>query len=117
MRNRMLLRLYAIPLLLAVAAVVVLWVLGLVVPDLFAGSPYLAALGLKAQGLALPVSGGFVVAATLAGVWQTVRWWRWNTGRADFCHNCGGMVQDRDGRRGRGPYVHCLACGTNRSLR
>jgi hypothetical protein len=113
----MLLRLYAFPLMLAVAAVLALWVLGLVLPDLFADSPYLAALGLQVQGLALPACWVLVAAATVAAGWQTVRLWLWTQGKTDSCHNCGGMVQDRDGRRGRGPYVHCLACGTNRPLR
>lgn len=116
MLDRMLLRLYAVPLLLAVAAVVALWVFGLVLPDIFAGSRFLAPLGRQFQGLALPACWVLTGAATLASAYQTFRLWRWNQGKGDFCGNCGGMVATRNGRRGRGPYVHCLACGTNQAL-
>lgn len=44
---------------------------------------------------------------------QTYSYWRWTGGHTDNCSNCGGMVTHKNGRYGF--YVHCLACGKNRS--
>lgn len=114
MRDRMLFRLFALPLFLLVMAVVTLWFLGWFVPGQFSASPFLAPLGQQAQRLALPICCVLTGAATIAATYQTVRVWLWTAGKTDSCDNCGGMVRYRNGRYG--PYMRCLACGMNRSL-
>jgi len=109
----MLIKVFAIPFLLLLAALVVPWFLGHYVPSLFNGSPYLSGLDQQVAGLAIPAFSLLAGAAILACLYQGFQLWRWNQGRTDSCDNCGGMVSLRDGRYG--PYYHCLACGKNRS--
>lgn len=80
----MLLRLFAWPLLLLGAAVVAFWFLGFLVPSLFEGSPYLAALDLQLRVCALLVAWVLVGAATVVSAYQTARLWRWSAGRAEL---------------------------------
>ncbi len=115
MLDRMLLRLFGLPLLLLVMAPVALWFLGWFIPSQFHASPILNGLGQQVVGLALPACWALVGLATVVAIYQSARLWLWSSGKTDSCHNCGGMVSDRNGRYG--PYVHCLACGKNRSLR
>jgi hypothetical protein len=117
MLNRMLLRLFALPLFLLVSALAVLLFLGWFIPSQFRASPFLDGLGQQAAGLALPAYCVLIAAAVLVAIYQSVRLWRWRQGKGDFCDNCNGIVSVCNGRRGRGPYVHCLACGKNRPLR
>jgi len=111
--NQMLLRLFAVPLLLLLGALLALLFLGSFVPHQM-NSTILAGLGQQAAELALPVFWGFVLAAVVTALYQGFQLWRWHQGKTDICDNCGGMVSMRNGRYG--PYMHCLACGKNRSI-
>lgn len=112
--NRMLLRLFALPLVLVLAALALLWFFGLLVPDML-DSKILAGLGEQSAELALPVFLIAIGGAVLIALYQGLQLWRWHQGKTDVCHNCGGMVAMRNGRYG--PYVRCLACGKKRSDR
>ena len=114
MLGRMLLRLFAPALLLLVASGAAAWFLGFFVPGLLKTTLF-AALGQQARGLAGPAYYILSAAALLVALYQGFQLWRWHEGKADMCHNCGGMVAMRGGRYG--PYVRCLACGTTRSFR
>jgi hypothetical protein len=114
MLDRMLLRLFALPLVLLLVALATLWLLGSFVPDQL-GNTLFAGLGQQAIGLSLPAFLLLSGAAAVIAAYQGFQLWRWHEGKTDCCHYCGGMVTVRDGRYGL--YVHCLACGKNRSLR
>jgi hypothetical protein len=115
MLDRMLLRLFAVPLILLLSAPVALWLLGSYIPSEFAGKFIIDGLGQQAASLALPACWVLVGLATVVAIYQSVRLWLWSSGKTDSCHHCGGMISAREGRYG--PYVRCLACGANRSLR
>lgn len=109
----MLLRLFALPFVLLLVALATLWFLGSFLPNQLENTPF-ASLAQHAIAFSLPafllVSG----AAAVIAAYQGFQLWRWHEGKTDCCHNCGGMVRVRDGRYGL--YMHCFACGKNRSL-
>lgn len=95
--DRMLLRLFAPALLLLLAALASLWFLGVFVPHQL-DNTLLAGLGQQALGLVRPVFFTFLAAAALTALYQGFQLWRWQKGKTDICHKCGGMVSMRSGR-------------------
>lgn len=112
--NWMLIRLFALPLLLMLLSLALLWFLGWSVPHMFS-STLLAGLGEQSARLALPACWLATGAATVTALYRTFQLWRWQQGKTDACRSCGGMVVVRDGRYGL--YSRCLACGETRSIR
>ncbi len=116
--NRMLFRLYAIPVLLIVGSLITMYIFGSVIPDSFSNTA-LAGLGDSAKGFA-PKAGLFLIVISLAwSLVSSISLWKWYQGSSsiDYCHNCGGMTNYRQGIRGRSNYHKCMACGANRADR
>jgi hypothetical protein len=114
MLDRMLLRLYAYPILLLVASPTAGYFLGVWIPSRFAG-PVIEQLGQQAASIAPWISGGLLIGSLLWGAYSTLRFWRWYQGTSEetCCHVCGGLVDMKEGRYGL--YYKCLACGKTRS--
>ena len=113
MINRMLLRLFTEPLLLLLLAPTALWFLGRFIPNHFRGILIFEGLAQQAAGLAFP--GCWVLASTavVTALYQSIRFWLWDHGKTETCHNCEGMVSLCDGRWGF--YFQYFACGEKRS--
>lgn len=78
------------------------------------GTPY-EPIGRQIAWLDSLVLSFLLFAASLIGFYKLFQLWQWYCGKAPMCSNCGGIVEDRNGRYG--PYVHCLACSKNESIR
>ncbi|WP_431065702.1 hypothetical protein [Methylotuvimicrobium sp.] len=109
-QNKMLLRLYAMPLLFLVGTFIVL-----IAEDILqaaTATPYMFnVLYMALWWVSLLLLG----VACITFLYSTFLLWKWDKGEAaEMCHICGGIVTDRNGKYG--PYYKCLACGANRSM-
>jgi hypothetical protein len=114
MLGKMLLRLYAIPLIILSIEFIALFFLGWFIPNQFDGSQLLLLLGQKAAGFA-PTA--FVFLCLVSLIWSlfsSYTFLQWYNGNSDICDHCIGIVTVKNGRHGI--YKHCLACGKNRRL-
>jgi hypothetical protein len=113
-QNKMLLRLYTMPLLFLVGTFIVLIAESILpaataTPNMYTGIINVLYMVLWWASLLL------LGAACITFLYYTFLLWKWDKGEAaEMCHVCGGMVTDRNGKYG--PYYKCLACGTNRSM-
>lgn len=58
-----------------------------------------------------------IVLFSISVIWTIYcgyRLWCWEKGSGDFCNNCGGITEYKNGRYG--PYQKCLMCRTNKSI-
>ena len=115
--DRMVFRLFAIPVLLLIGSLIAMYIFGYAIPENLSNTS-LAGLGDNAKRFA-PKIGLFLMA--VGGVWvlfSSFSLWKWYQGSSvDCCHNCGGMTSYHQGIRGRSNYYKCMACGTNRADR
>lgn len=110
MMNRMLLRLFAVPMLLAGGSIVALWFFGWFIPGQFHDKPLLATLAEQSAQAAPWVAGALWLASVAIAAAQGHNLWRWRRDEAPSCHQCGGLMSSlRDGRYGL--YSRCFACG------
>ncbi len=114
MSNRMLLRLFALPVLLLILAGFGLYFLGEFLPHWFSGSTMFESLGTSSRAAVPWVVSGLLLAALAFFTVGFYRLWRWDQGKSDCCFICGGIVDNRHGRYGH--YKHCLACGKNQKI-
>lgn len=105
----MLLRLYAMPLIILSMAFIAFLFFCWFIPNQFGGSQFLSLLGQKAAGFA-PTA--FLFLSLVALVWSlfsSYLFLQWYNGNSDVCGHCSGIVTIKNGRHGI--YKHCLACG------
>ena len=112
--NRMLFRMFALPIFFLVLAIVGLHFLGDFVPNRLSGSAVLEGLANGSRTAAPWVGAGLLLASLVLFTVSFYRLWRWNQGGSDCCFTCGGIVDHRHGRYGQ--YKHCLACGKNQKI-
>jgi hypothetical protein len=113
MLNLMILKLYLRPLAVLLIGVIIWVFLGVFIPAQMSGVVALSALVAGAIKLSSLVLLGSVLIATLLALYQIYILWQWERGATNCCFNCGGIVSQKYGRYG--PYLHCLACGKNKS--
>lgn len=111
--NWMLLKLFRVPIFLCVFSIVILLFAthafdGLANNQLLTGISDLLTKGISILSIVLFSTG------ILWGAYCGYRLWQWGKGSGDFCHNCGGMTEEMEGRYG--PYHKCLLCGKNRGV-
>ena len=113
--EKMILKLYAIPLMLLAASVFAAYFINAIGDALLQNKDF-APFGVKIASFAVWVSGCLLASSLAWGAYSSRRIWMWSQGRSNepVCHNCGGLVQMNDGRYGF--YYRCMACGKTRSL-
>jgi TRAP-type C4-dicarboxylate transport system permease small subunit len=114
LQSKMLVRLYALPILLVFGALIAL----IVHNNFQVNTAQLNALSVVNN---LIYTGSWWASMVLLAsfcitfLYSSFRLWQWDKGEdAETCHVCGGMAIDKNGKYG--PYYKCLACGTNRSM-
>lgn len=112
--NKMLFRMFALPIFFLVLAVFGLYFLGDFVPNRLSESAVLEGLASGSRTAAPWVGAGLLLASLVLFVVRFYRLWHWSQGYSDCCFACGGIVDHRNGRYGR--YKHCLACGKNQKI-
>lgn len=109
-RDRMYLKLMALPILFFFSAVFVEILLESFIKNAKGPLLYLA----DPINIAIPYLMFILLVAGLGfAVHSIYTWWVWQSGKGECCHVCGGIVRLRDGRYGL--FWHCLACGKNRN--
>jgi len=83
------------------------------IPNQVSSSPIFEKLVEESTKYAPIVLSVCILGSVVLALAQTYSYWRWTGGHTESCSNCGGMVTHKNGRYGF--YVHCLACGKNRS--
>ncbi len=114
MQNRMLFKLFLLPIALLLGSIVSMFVLGNLLPSHFEAIPMFSKLSEQSLNSA-PWVGALLLLGSIVFFWISfARLWNWQKGSAASCSECGGMVDQKLGRYGR--YLHCLACGKNESI-
>lgn len=114
MFDRMLIKLFAMPVLLLVGSLTAMWFLGNYIPDVFNQTPLFANVVKRSAHAAPYVGAALFIWAVMQGIGKALVLRAWLRGECDSCSRCGGIVDTRMGRYGI--YDHCLACGKNRSI-
>lgn len=107
--TRMIVRLYKLPVLLALLGLLALYLFGIWLPEHMSDSRTLVELGAQSAKFA---STSAALLFIVSGGWalhSTIRLFRWSSGKETGCPRCDGMVAEKSGRYG--PYFKCLACG------
>jgi hypothetical protein len=112
--SKMIVRLFAAPILLLASAPFLYGLLAWFVPALLAGSPVLASLAQLSSTAASDVAGAVFIAAISVAALFTRRFRKWQSGSLPYCRSCGGMVVER--ARRRRIYHHCLLCNHKTSI-
>lgn len=115
MRTRMLINLYAKPLLIFILGIVAYLFLAIFIPTRMSGSPIFQKLVEQSAGIAPLTFSLFCLVSIGWATIQTYTYWQWERGNTECCSSCGGIVTQKYGRYGA--YVHCLACGKNKKIR
>lgn len=112
--NRMILRLYAYPILLLIGSFLAMYILGSFISNQLSQTSLFLGIGDQTKSFAPTVGLILLGASLLWGLFSSFELWQWFNGRGgETCHNCGGMtVYHPNGRYG--PYFKCMACGKNR---
>ncbi|TKB23855.1 hypothetical protein FCL47_20455 [Desulfopila sp. IMCC35006] len=113
MKTRMLLNLYSKPLVSLLLGIVTYLFLAIFIPNGMSGSPLFQGLVDQSMKIAPLIFSLFCLVSIGWACIQTYKYWRWERGNAECCSSCGGIITQKFGRYGA--YVHCLACGKNRS--
>ncbi|MBT9100240.1 hypothetical protein KFZ76_21305 [Methylovulum psychrotolerans] len=107
--TKMLIRLYALPILFLLGSLIVMTFIGEEQE-----SRLLAGVFELLNNVALWLSLILFVLFVITGLYASFLYWRWHDGKSQkICHVCGGMVVEKYGRFGA--YSKCLACSTTHS--